>query len=70
MIRQVVSDHPEAARELRILEQVAPLAGIGAGGVLQQRDTSSGLFEVDAILDVDDVEMDVAAGGGIEAGQG
>src|SRR6266571_947624 len=71
VIRQVIRDHAVVSRDMRVVEQVAPLAAVGAGGVLeQQRDTFAGLFEVDAVFEAIDGEIDVAAGGSVEARHG
>jgi hypothetical protein len=68
VIREIVRDHPEVPADVGVLEQVAPLTAVGARGVLkQERDSRARLLEVDAVLHAVDREVDVAAGGRIEA---
>src|SRR5262249_49267684 len=68
--RQVVSDHPEAIAQRLVLEDMPPLPGIGAGGVLQQeRNAVAALFEVDAMFDAVEIEMNVTADRMVETGR-
>ena len=63
MVGQVVGDHSEVLLESGILEQVPPLPPVRPGGVLQEQSHVAGsrLLEVDAVLDVVEGQIDVAA---------
>ena len=71
VVGEVVGDHAELAGERRVLEDVAPLSTVAAGGVLEEeRDARTVLLEVDPIHDGVDGEVYVAARRPVEARHG
>ena len=59
---QVVGNEPEAAGDLRPLEQVTPLRPMTARRMLQEdRDTLPRLLEINAVVLTLEVQMNIAA---------
>jgi hypothetical protein len=62
MIGKVESYTAEIARDLGLIEKVAVLAPIGAGGMAnEKRDPFARFLKVDAVLDPLDGEVDIAS---------
>ena len=66
MGREVVDDDLEAVGDAGVLQQVAPLASVGTGGVLaEQADALAGRLVVDAVVEPVELEVDVAPDRGV-----